>query len=661
MSFALQPALRRFVVAIGLATMLTLASACQSVRGTTLCHLDGKSYAPGETGFGADYCNMCTCTARGLSCKVPYCATVPAAKMDKLDLLFVVDNAPHMAEKQALFAEAVPELLNELTRPPCLDDEGNATGDRADPTAPSGRECAVGTPLRDPVVDMHVGVLSSSLGGYGTEQCRDDVADSHNPHLNAHKNDAGRLLNRRGHKQTPVVGAVANYLAWFPPSPINKMAKMSEGGAHYQDLGAFVSDTIGLIEGLGTSGCPFASPLEAAYRFLVAPAPHDVTRWTNAPRAPETPALDETIIAQRAAFLRPDSTVMVVFVTDRDDASLDPWSVGGQGSMFLRSTFPTSADVPGAQRDPSRGGSTAPKATSSCFQDPTSSACTSCGFRANPAVQADPACRENEGFHEKDDDDLAVRFHNMKLRFGLDPRYPLKRYVDGFTKSQVPDLDTEHAPTGEYTGQAKCRNPLFAKDLPSTANGIRDEKLCTLAKGPRQPTDILVAVLGGVPYDLVHDRAPNEEEQRRLVGEDPFRYQSVGIDPRMWPSTLLRMGRPVAPSRSADRDFDTKKHELQYACTFPLPTPRRCDGNDESCPCDGASDIPICDGKIRTHGKATPSTRPIELALSLKGQASVSSICAPVTDPSARATDPDYGYRPMVRSIVDTIGRHVRR
>ena len=90
--------------------------------------------------------------------------------------------------------------------------------------------------------------------------------------------------------------------------------------------------------------------------------------------------------------------------------------------------------------------------------DPGSPDCTSCGFKNDPRVQNDARCKENDGFYGKNEDDMNVRFHKMKKRFGVDPQYPIKRYVDGLTKSQVPDRKSEHDANGNYIPDCDVRN-----------------------------------------------------------------------------------------------------------------------------------------------------------------------------------------------------------
>src|SRR5690606_5730771 len=137
----------------------------------------------------------------------------------------------------------------------------------------------------------------------------------------------------------------------------------------------------------------------------------------------------------------------------------DPLAIGGQGWAFMNKQFPGSSVFRGAQAD----GTTAPRGTSVCERDPGDEGCTTCGFAAQcdpnqPACQAirnDPNCTTSgkdgesgpgfDGYYGPQDDDLNVRFHRMKERYGIDPQYPISRYVDGFTKFRVPDRKAEHA------------------------------------------------------------------------------------------------------------------------------------------------------------------------------------------------------------------------
>lgn len=606
--------------------------------------------------------------------KVSFTTTVKQAAVDKIDLLIGIDNSRSMGDKQAILAEAVPDLITSLVTPNCVDDNGKPTGERADPAAEEGRECKNGKAEFKPIVDIHVGIVSSAMGGFGSDSCPSAATNPTDATLNSHNNDQGRLLNRSGAKETPIANASpSNFLSWFPQVKRNESKKPSEGATPYTAVNDFNTAFSGLITGVKEYGCGFESQLESWYHFLIQPDPYEeVIREGNVAKLK---GIDNVILKQRADFLRPDSLVAIVLLTDEEDSTVDPVALGGQGWAFMNATFPASAGVAGAQRDANRGGSTAPKGTTACLENPASPDCTSCGFKNDPRVQNDPRCKENDGFYGKNEDDMNVRFNKMKKRFGVDPQFPIKRYVDGLSKTQVPDRVTEHDANGNYIGQAKCRNPLFAKNLPASAESESDPKLCNLERGPRGADLVFFAVVGGVPQDLLHFD-PNDAEKSKItnedwvkiLGKDPETYNLDGIDPRMDVSVAPRAGRPApsaTPGQNEEngqlRDWDTKGQDLQYACTFPLNTPVQCGtANRETCDCDGSKNPPLCSAATtQSRAKAYPTTREFRVVNALKDQGIISSLC-PITYREADklvngVPNPQYGYRPAVKSIVDRL------
>ena len=82
-----------------------------------------------------------------------------------IDLLLMIDNSSSMADKQTTLAAAVPQLLGQLVAPNCVDAQGNYTGATAqlDVTPP----CTSGTPEFNPVNNIHIGIVTSSLGDHG--------------------------------------------------------------------------------------------------------------------------------------------------------------------------------------------------------------------------------------------------------------------------------------------------------------------------------------------------------------------------------------------------------------------------------------------------------------------------------------------------------------
>ncbi len=559
--------------------------------------------------------------------------------LSKVDVLFVVDNSRSMAEKQALLAASAARFVERLIVPKCLDAAGAIVG-----TSVAG-VCATGKLEHSPVRDMHVGVLTSSLGGLGSDSCPVDAVPAGN-------DDMGRLVNRPGLATAP--GGFLAFAAGAPAAPV------------LSDPAVLVRDTSTLVGGVGDRGCGFEGPLESMYRFLVSPDPAGVLRAGNqANRA----AVDSTLLAQRKAFLREDSVLAVVVLTDEDDSTVDPYSIGGQGWAFMNPVFPASAGFAGAQRPPSRGGSTAPKGTTVCLTNPASADCTSCGFRSDPRVTADPRCAENSGYYGSDDDDLSVRFFEMKRRFGVDPQYPLKRYVDGLSALMISRGATEHDANGNYVGTAECRNPLFAKDLPTAAT----QELCRLPPGPRTPFDVLFTVITGVPTALASKASTGGAPARlsaadwsKIVGRDPDSYDTAGIDPHMVQSIEPRPGLP-GPTAADDadpvhgREWVTNRHDLQSACTFALAAPVPCAvANRETCECQPPMTAPLCsaaDATVQVRGRALPGIRHLRVARGLGDQAIVGSICATQGNDPARD---DFGYTPTLAQLGARIGQRLK-
>lgn len=570
--------------------------------------------------------------------KISFDNEVPQPAIDKIDLLLMVDNSGSMADKQKILADAVPELVRGLVEPKCVDKQTRTpTGKLADPLKPEGQQCAAGSePAFVPITDMHIGVISSSLGGMGSSTCPIKGQGA-----NPHHDDRGHLIARGPEGDVAAAGDL-HFLAWYPDVAQNQdkarhpVPPVPPTGS-IQGLGDAFRD---LVIGVGQDGCGFEAQLESVYRFLVQPDP-----WTEisvtGDKATYGPSnqVDVELLKQRAAFLRPDSLVAVILLTDEDDASLDPLSFQGSGWIF------------GENRELPRG-------TAACDADPSSAACTSCHFTPD-----DPSCKAKGPLYGKEEDHYNVRFHSMKKRYGVDPQYPLSRYVDAFTKMTVPARDSEHE-NGRYVGRAGCTNPLFAARLPTEPNA----DLCKLPRGPRTPDLVYFGIIGGVPNHLLPDSGLSTDiDWTKIVGREPGRYDERDIDPHMIVSTVPRPGLP-GPGSGDDadavhgREWTTNGGDLQYACTFDLyermpdgttvPTRRSCAVGDPACgDCDGKSDAPLCaadDRRVQVKGKAYPTRRELLVAQGLGDHAIVASLCPKqLTKPDAD----DYGYRPAVRAI----------
>lgn len=526
---------------------------------------------------------------------------IGATTSSKVDLLLVVDNSASMGDKSKLLAASLDPLVRKL--------------------ASAG--------------DVHLGVITSSLGTLGGDLCPDG---------NAHQASNARL-STVGPNDTPLASAKQGFLSF--------------GGGGSTNVDTFIADAKTLVNGVGENGCGLEAQLESMYRFLVQPDPWASVAVDSNNQA-SLQGTDDVLLAQRKAFLRPDSLVVVVMITDEDDSVADPLSVGGQGWAFMSNQFPGS---PVFRADGKS--TTAPRATSACAVDPGSPDCTSCGFAAtcsasDPACQKiknDPNCSKSGGYYGPSEDQLNIRFQRMKERYGIDPQYPISRYVDGLTKSLVPNRNGEHTKTGTttaaYTGTPTCTNPLFAAALPDPGG-----ELCNLAKGPRGKDLVVFALIGGVPESL----AGATPSWQKILGTDPGAFNYEGIDTHMIQSATARPGLPPPSATRGDngtdpingREWDTAANDLQYACTFALPTPRTCTAQDQSCDCaQASSNPPLCGATLgqQLRGKAYPTVREMRVVKALGDRGILGSIC-----PGNVAS----GYTGTMTTLADRLAPHLK-
>lgn len=492
--------------------------------------------------------------------KVNFTSTVSQQQVDKVDLLFMIDNSASMGDKQQILADAVPNLLVGLLKPKCANPATGVAAPGAPTADPAGNKannfgCPAGTePEFRPVTDMHIGIIDSSLGSWGAT---DPVCG-----------DTGRL-NDRAHLLNLVAGGPplpeaqpSNFLSWYPQNEenSNKVRHPDPPTKGFGDTTALSGAFQKLVIGVAQNGCGLESQMESWYRFLIQPDPWvkiTVDQFNQADLGGPGD-VDVELLQQRADFLRPDSLVAVVVLTDEEDSGVDPLSVGGQGWAFHSNQFPGS---PNFRADGKT--TTAPRGTSACDTNPGSPDCTSCGFAAtcNPGdaacqkIKNDPNCQKNGGYFGPTEDQLNSRYSQqyVKRNYGIDPQYPVSRYTDGLSKFKVPDRSTEHIikpradgkgrDIGGYVGVGKCTNPLFAAKLPRG----QGEEICNLARGTRTPDLVFFAVVGGVPNTLLHFD-PNDPEKSRItnddwtkiLGRDPAHYNYEGIDTHMIESKTPR-------------------------------------------------------------------------------------------------------------------------
>ena len=612
--------------------------------------------------------------------------------VDKLDILFVIDNSASMGDKQAYLAQSVPNLITRLVTPNCVDSTGTIIYGPSD--AQGIGICAQGEVEFPPVHDMHIGVLSTSLGTRLSDQygggsgiiCDPTATVTINGATFSNGNDdRAELLNRSGAAETPLADAgMSHYLNWFPSTnPMNAGKTASPGAPPIADPTQLITDFTSLIQGVGNYGCGIESQLESWYRFLVQPDPYASLSLDSNNHA-QWVGVDTTILQQRANFLRPDSLVAIIDMTDENDSEIDVRSAGGQGYLWMAANF-----------DPPRGTSAcAENAANSGLTDATS--CESCSESSAPG--SDSSCRM--GAYENVNDwgyNENLRHVHMEQKYGIWPQFPIQRYVLGLTSKTIPDRAGEYPPNAQsYQGTQDCTNPLFAASLPDGSN-TDPATLCNLPVGARTPDLIYYAHIGGVPHQLLQqdptnpDSPPKERLQASdwtlILGNNPLSFDYTGIDPHMIESyqpragiaTPTAAGSPATPDPDNGYDWVTNQgaeHVLavdrEYACTFPLTTPRDCTDTLDpavqyACDCPSAAGLtpqqlpPICDPTTPTQqigAKAYPTQRELLLAQVMGAQGIVSSLCPIHVQPAAGdtiATDPLYGYNPAVNGIVDRL------
>jgi hypothetical protein len=563
---------------------------------------------------------------------------LPQSRVDKIDLLLAIDNSTSMADKQEILALAVPDLVRGLANPRCLNDDGTPAATQ--PASPVDL-CPTGSRREfEPVLDIHIGIVSSSLGDHGASGFCPDVALSDSKCSGATNytlNDRGQLVARTdacaAMDKAPTY-ADKGFLAWDPGSKLSPPGEDVLG-----DIGGtegLVPALADMVKGVGQVGCGYESQLESIYRFLVDPAPYATIKMENG--SAKVDGVDEALLAQRADFLRPDSLVAVLLLTDENDCSIKETGY-----------FPSAS-----------AGSKLPRPRAVCAENPNDKCCTSCGLPTPEGCAEDPTCKGPDGKVlnlSSTEDDANLRCFDQKRRFGIDFLYPTQRYVDALKQPRIADRNGE-----------LVQNPLYPAVDPSKGIlNVRTPELVFLAGVvgvpwqdiARDPADLKkgfksASEMGGDgTWDLIlGDPATGKEPTDKLMVE------SVGPRAGIHPLTDEQLDTtPETPRENSinGHEWTTAGTDLQYACIFDLPTAQDCTGNI-SCECnDPANDNPLCDDVNRTNrvrAKAYPGTRHLEVMKGLGSQGIVASVCpAQINDPSSN----DYGYRPAIGAVIDRL------
>jgi hypothetical protein len=668
--------------------------------------------------------------------KTNFITQIQQGSIDKVDLLFDIDNSASMGDKQNYLSEAVPDLIKRLVQPNCVQANMNITGQaHLDGTC----DDATSTAEFPPVHNLHIGIVSSSLGARLGDVCPTTGDQAAQPLdsttvctgpgqptaqcLDRHNDDQAHLLNRGGtlppNYQETVVGdatgktSADNFLNWFPPVTTNQNAT-STGPTGVTDPGVLQGDFQTMVIGVHQFGCGIESQLETWYRFLIQPDPYASLMTDTSGRA-QWVGIDTTLLAQRADFLRPDSLVAILVLTDENDSEVDVRSFGGSAWQFMKNGF-----------NPPRG-------TAAC-SNPASPDCQSCYDSTAGVCATRYTSRTDWGF------DLNLRHVHEKQKYGASVQFPIQRYVVGLTSSKVPNRDGEYPPadptktegTGAYASSYQglvaanqtCTNPLYAATLPKPPTNstawTKDlaASLCNLSVGPRKPNLVFYAHIGGVPHELLQNDPNNktdvnaqsqkdtlmDSDWKLILGNDPENFDYSGIDPHMIESFKSRVAAnaslpqgafkvsdssmPTGSDPIAGKEWTTDSTmplhtgltvDREYACIFKLATTRHCDNASttadptlqDSCDCQppatgvfSKDEVPaVCNDTDpskyteQDSAKAYPTIRELEVA-HLLGQIQganegiISSLCPIHTADNSTGDDPLYGYRPAMNAII---------
>ena len=570
----------------------------------------------------------------------------PVRMPDKLDLLFMIDNSISMRDKQNVLELVNVSLITALATPPCVPSAEVALAAPGG-GCPEGRARAF-----HPITDIHIGFVSSSLGDVGA-----NVACPTNPSIARYAPDRVDMAHLVGSLQRGAdTGANAyGFLEWTAGADVGEL-----NNAFQRSLRA-----------VGEQGCGWEMSLESWYRFLIDPYPSRDRTRVRCPGSeslglnciqPATDLngnvlLDTELLEQRQAFLRPDSLVAIVMLTDENDCSVEP---GPQNWVVLAID-----DVRPMFRS-----------SSSCETNPNHPCCYSCPLGVPVGcgdAQLDPICSSgalpNRLPAEADGQNL--RCFDQRRRFGVDFMYPTQRYVNALRSTSLCPQSSSLAPDDlDCSGPALVPNPLYAS-------------------GERDPSDVFLMGIVGVPWQ---DLAASVDARGNALPDNQLRYKSAAEltpedwanilgepresppeppnDPVMRESALPRAG--VEPGNPKNgREYDTAvgtaiPDDLQYACIFPLPQPRDCNGADidvETCDC-FLSDVdrPLCEqepgssaaGNIQYWAKAYPGLRQLDVLRAYGANSVVTSICARNVE-AVRAAQPDFAYRPAINALVERL------
>ena len=646
-----------------------------------------------------------------------------------VDLLLMIDNSSSMADKQETLASAVPQLLRQLVAPNCVDGAGNLVDPPEVAVLGVEKPCTQGSPEFNPVNNIHIGIVSSSLGDHGVGNipgtkgsCTAGLDTGYKDASDAgilsppDLNDKGRLVGSLDRAAPARGDGQTNYATLDPALGFLAWGNSDLPNPGQSDLDAASLIFTDMVKAVDEKGCGFEAQLESWFRFLIDPVPP--TLPIDAPDSAgntHRTGSDDTLLNQRKAFLRPDSLVAIVMLTDENDCSIRDTDVGWIGADTSITVQTGSTPCASNPNDPN------------CFS------CFICGG-ANPPAKCATYCptpTPQPGTWDDAANQLNIRCWHQKRRFGHEYMYPTSRYVVGLTKKVLcpdqtfGDMDCDCTYAKSIGAACEPGNRQMPNPLYSTVVGTNSNNQNVVGyPGSIARTDnsaVFLAGIVGVPWQDIGNADANGNlayipvTDPAWTGEtssnQPANSGSGGIwaqiygddnanivpkDVHMVESVVPRAGLP-GPTSAAGTDpfngheYNTARGDLEYACTYTLPKSHECMCNPDnmaSClyqnpndccriqyeadyagnPNSGANfDKPLCDYTAspvtQVAAKGYPGLREIavlrDYALSssadvIKGNSIVASIC-PKDLTVGQEKSPGYGYNPAVAALISRL------
>jgi hypothetical protein len=629
--------------------------------------------------------------------------------INAIDLLIMIDNSSSMADKQATLADAVPQLLGQLVQPACVDTNGTSHGASL---LGATNPCPNGGSLEfNPVNNIHIGIVTSSLGDHGGGRLCTPGQPTSFVDANGTINEPDDV-NDKGH----LAGTFARYVSTTAAG--QNVTSTSEGflawgNAEKPAMSAGSLDSAtgifkDMVSATKEMGCGLEAQLEGWFRFLIDPVPPIFPITKDAAQQAHRLGSDDALLAQRAAFLRPDSLVAILMLTDENDCSLRDTDVGWVATDTSNSI--------------TRG-------SDKCATDPNNACCYSCTAGGPPKGCPD-GCNPKGPANDDGSFQANIRCFHQKRRFGYEFMYPISRYVVGLTNAFLcpdqtfGDMDcdckfaTKIGASCNPNAASKKPNPLYSNIIGTNNAGAPVQSATASAIARVDNSIVFLAGIVGVPWqDLGYLDAngnlvyipvtdPSWDGQPAAAGPAPItpvpgspvngmggiwaniygddNQNMVPADPHMVeaiePRAGIQGGDPINGG-----DWTTAYEDLEYACIYPLTQARDCACNStatdySSCKylhpndcCDlnfnvdgrgggaGSFNKPLCNGNSQVKAKGYPGLREIAVlhdyakSGAAQGNSIVASICPKDVAAASDKTGPGYGYNPAVAALINRL------